>query len=132
MFISTSVKSKFNQHEVEVQTNYDSKTISIAPKPNGYGSSINGAELLLLSLATCCCNDIYREAGKRNLPVSAVEVTCAGKFGGEGETGSNFRYKVNEVSDAPAEAIEDLISYVDKIAEVHNTLRKGLSISLEK
>ena len=132
MLISASVESEFNQHKIEVQTNTDSKTIIIAPKPNGYGSSVNGAELLLLALATCCCNDIYREAGKRNVSISAVKVTCEGKFGGEGETGTNFRYKVNVVSDAPAEAIEDLIFYVDKIAEVHNTLRKGISISLEK
>jgi len=43
-----------------VQTDNDFKPITIEPKATGYGSSINGGELLLLALATCFCNDIYR------------------------------------------------------------------------
>ncbi|WP_332369742.1 OsmC family protein [Spirosoma telluris] len=87
-------------------------------------------ELLLLSLATCFCNDIYREAGKRNLVVSGVEVVFTGEFGADGEPGSNFTYTTNVTSDAPAAEIEALIKHTDQIAEVHNTLRKGLSIRL--
>lgn len=132
MLFSASVKSKFNQHEVEVQTNADGKTISIAPKANGYGSSVNGGELLLLALATCFCNDIYREANKRNITVSSVEVICTGEFGAEGEPGSNFKYRVNVVADASAKEIEDMVNYVDSIAEVHNTLRRGVDVKLER
>ncbi len=85
----------------------------------------------MLSLATCFCNDIYREAVKRNIMISAVEVTFAGEFGGEGEPGYNFSYKTNVVSDAPAPVIEELIRYTDEVAEIHNTLRKGLNITLK-
>ena len=132
MLLSASIKSKFNQHEVEVQTNNDSKTISIASKANGYGSSVNGGELLLLALATCFCNDIYREANKRGIAVSVVEVVCEGEFGGEGEAGSNFKYKANIVADASSKEIEEIVNYVDSIAEVHNTLRRGVNVKLEK
>ncbi len=132
MKISASIKSKLNQHEVTVQTNDTAKEVTIAPKPTGFGSSINGAELLLLALATCFCNDIYREAGKRNITVSGVEVEFTGDFGADGEPGSNFKYKANVTSDAPAAEIEELIKHTDQIAEIHNTLRKGLSISLTK
>ena len=93
MQISASVKSSFNQHTVFVETNGDSKAIGIKAKANGYGSSINGGELLLLALATCFCNDIYREAVKRKIAVSEVEVICRGEFGSEGEPGKNFIYK---------------------------------------
>ena len=130
MKISATIKSKFEQHEITVQTNESAKEIHIAPKPSGFGSSINGGELLLLSLATCFCNDIYREAGKRNIAVSGIEVECTGDFGADGEPGSNFRYKVNVISDAPAVEIQELISHTDQIAEIHNTLRKGLNITL--
>ena len=89
-----------------------------------------GGELLLLSLATCFCNDIYREASNRNITVSGVEVEFTGEFGAEGESGSNFTYTANVMSDAPPADIEALINYTDQIAEIHNTLRKGLSITL--
>lgn len=130
MEMSATIKSQFNQHEVVVQTNDSAKTVQIAPKPTGFGSSVNGGELLLLSLATCFCNDIYREAAKRNITVSGVEVVCSGEFGAEGEPGSNFTYKANVTADASFAEIEDLIRHTDRVAEVHNTLRQGLSITL--
>jgi predicted peptidase len=52
MKISASVKSSFNQHQTIVQTNEAAKEMTIAVKPSGYGSSVNGGELLLLSPAT--------------------------------------------------------------------------------
>ncbi|HEY5368850.1 MAG TPA: hypothetical protein VIJ75_07650 [Hanamia sp.] len=46
--------------------------------------------------------------------------------------GSNFTYKVNVISDASALELEDLLDSTDKIAEIHNTLRKGVEITLIK
>jgi len=132
MLMSATVKSGLNQHDVEVQTNGATKQISIAAKSTGYGSSINGGELLLLSLATCFCNDIYREAAKRNIIVDGVEVEVTGEFGAEGEAGYNFRYKAKVTSNAPQDEIDSLIAYTDQVAEIHNTLRKGLNITLVK
>ena len=100
------------------------------PKPNGSGSSVNGGELLLLSLATCFCNDIYREAAKMNIRVKSVEVTAMAEFGAEGEAGSNFRYMADVVADASPEDITALIEHTNNVAEIHNTLRKGVSVSL--
>lgn len=132
MEISATVKNTFNHHAVVVQTNGDAKAVQISTRASGYGSSINGGELLLLSLATCFCNDIYREAAKRHIAVSEVEVVCTGEFGGEGEPGTNFQYKATVVSDAPPDVIDELIHYTDSIAEVHNTLRQGLRVTLTR
>lgn len=132
MNIKAAIKSSYNQHEIVVQTNDDLKTIAISPKSTGYGSSINGGELLLLSLATCFCNDLYREANKRKILIEAVEVECTADFDAEGEAGANFHYKANVISKASTKEIEDLIDYTDKVAEIHNTLRKGLNITLTK
>ena len=131
MKVTASIKSSFNHQQTIVQTNDAAKEMSITVKPSGYGSSINGGELLLLSLATCFCNDIYREAAKKNIAVSGVEIVFTGEFGGEGEPGFNFQYKANVISNAPAEDVEALILHTDHIAENHNTLRKGLSITLK-
>lgn len=131
MKISASIKSSLHHQQTIVQTNDIAKEMSIAVKSSGYGSSINGGELLLLSLATCFCNDIYREATKKNIQVSGVEVVFTGEFGAEGAPGSNFQYEANVISNAPAEDIEALILHTDRIAEIHNTLRKGLDITLK-
>ncbi|MVM35309.1 OsmC family peroxiredoxin [Spirosoma sp. HMF4905] len=130
MKISASIKSAFNQQETVVQTNDTAKEMHISVKASGFGSAINGGELLLLSLATCFCNDIYREATKRNITVSGVDVVFNGEFGGDGEPGSNFTYTANVTSDASPAEIDALIKHTDQIAEIHNTLRKGLSITL--
>ena len=132
MKVSTSIRNGFNKHEVLVTTNGDSKSISIPSKSSGYGSSVNGAELLLLSLATCYCNDLYREAAKKNISVSEVQVEVTGDFGAEGEPGRNFQYKPIIKSDASPEQLEELINQTDAMAEIHKTLRLGLDITLLK
>lgn len=132
MRVSASIKNGYNLHQVIVKTDSSAKVLEIPSKPTGYGSSINGAELLLLSLSTCFCNDIYREAAKRNIKVTDVEVAFTSEFGAEGEPGANFQYKASVVSDAPQSVIDELIRDTDNIAEIHNTLRKGVSITLMK
>lgn len=132
MEISATIKNTFAHNETSVQTNGDAKEIRIPAKGSGYGSSVNGGELLLLALATCFCNDIYREAASRNINVSEVNVIVTGDFGAAGEPGTNFRYKASIVSDAPATEIDELITYTDQVAEVHNTLRRGTPVTLVK
>lgn len=132
MEVSAMVTSKLNEHNVTVSTNGTAQHIQIAPKPSGYGSSVNGGELLLLALATCYCNDLYREANKRGISVSGVTVECTATFGREGEPGHGFQYKVNVRSEAPRAVINDLIAHTDHVAEIHNTLRKGVDIELKQ
>jgi uncharacterized OsmC-like protein len=130
MKISATINSELNLHQVTVDTNGASKEINISPKPGGFGSSINGGELLLLSIATCFCNDIYREAAKRGLSIQGIKVQATGEFGAEGEPGANFQYRADINSTASAREIEDLIKYVNEIAEIHQTLRKGIEVNL--
>jgi hypothetical protein len=53
-----------------------------------------------------------------------------GQFGGEGEPAKTITYSVKIESPNDADQIEQLIRDVDKIAEIHNTLRKGIAVSL--
>jgi uncharacterized OsmC-like protein len=130
MHISAVVKNEFGSNEVQVSTNGGFKKILIPPKENGQGSSVNGGELLALSLAVCYCNDIYREAAKRNIEISGVDVEVTATFGAEGEAGSNFQYKPVIRSNASPEQIAQLILDTDSVAEIHNTLRNGVSVRL--
>ena len=130
MKISANIQSSHNLHETTVRTDNDVRQIQIAPKASGLGSSVNGGELLALALATCFCNDIYREAAKRNINVTRVEIEVTSEFGAEGETGKNFHYKANINADASPEEITALIHHTDKVAEIQNTLRKGVNVNL--
>ena len=133
MKISASIKSSFQLHEVNVETENKIKSISISPKAEGFGSSINGGELLFLSLATCFCNDLYREAAKQNLKIDTVYIIVSGEFGDEGEAAKNIICEVKVQAKEHSEAqINDLIDKVDKIAEIHNTLRQGIAVRLKK
>lgn len=128
MQITATIKSSLDQLKTVVETNGSVKSINLPSKPSGFGSAVNGGELLLLSLATCFCNDIYREAVKMNIAVSNVEVIVTAEFGAEGEPGSNFQYKADVTANATPEEIKTLIEHTDKVAEIHNTLRKGVRI----
>ncbi len=84
MKITATILNSGQQNKVQVTTNNASKQILIPGKSEGHGSSVNGGELLFLSLATCFCNDIYREADKRQMEIKSVEVIVSGEFGAEG------------------------------------------------
>ncbi|MCB0647385.1 MAG: OsmC family protein [Saprospiraceae bacterium] len=130
MKITAHIDSSKDNHLTTVSTNGMEKELTIGSGKDGYGSYANGAELLFLALATCYCNDIYREAKKRNINIRNVKVDVSGQFGGEGETGKNITYKVHIDSDASDQEIRDLILFTDEIAEIHNTLRAGAIVSL--
>jgi len=131
MQISASILNNGEQNEVKVTTNSASKQLLIPPKPEGNGSSVNGGELLFLALATCFCNDIYREATERQMGIKSVQVNVSGEFGSEGKPGFNIQYEAKVNSDATEEEIKNLILYVDQVAEVHNTLRVGTPVTLK-
>lgn len=131
MEISAHVESRRNQHQVTLRTNGQSHTLEIPPRASGFGSSANGGELLALALATCYCNDLYREAAARGMEVRAVDVEVDARFGGIGEPARQIRYRVRVVADAPEDAVRQLVEHTDRVAEVHNTLRSGIRVELE-
>jgi uncharacterized OsmC-like protein len=98
----------------------------------GFGSSANGGELLFLALATCFCNDIYREAAKREIEVEHIEVDVDGQFGAEGEPATHVTYRARVVAHAAEAEIRALMQHTDALAEIQNTLRMQTSITLER
>jgi len=123
MKVSAKVQNSEGQHHVTLRTNDNVHSLAIPPKPTGFGSSANGGELLFLALATCYCNDIYREAAKRGLKVEHVEVEVEGEFGAEGEPAKNVSYRAKVTAQASEAQIRELMSQTDRVAEIQNTLR---------
>lgn len=130
MHIAAIVRSSREGHEVEVRTGESSRLLAVPAKPSGRGSAVNGGEFLLLALATCYCNDLYREAGRMGIDVEGVEVEADAVFPGIGLAATDIRYRVRVDSTAEAAVIADLVRRTDAVAEVHNTLRAGAAVPL--
>jgi organic hydroperoxide reductase OsmC/OhrA len=128
--ISARVQNSEGQHHVTLRTDENVHAIAIPPKPTGFGSSANGGELLFLALATCYCNDIYREAAKRGIRVERVEVEVEGDFGAEGASAMNVSYRAQVAAQASPEEIRALMNHTDQVAEIQNTLRVGTPVTL--
>jgi uncharacterized OsmC-like protein len=125
------IQNAENQHSVTLKTGDHKSSIVIPPKASGFGSSMNGGEALALAVATCYCNDIYREAKKLGLSVRQVTVEVDSDYDGEpGHIIENIVYHVTIDADGAAQEIEDLIRRTDTLAEIHNTLRQGTSVQL--
>ena len=94
MKVSARVDNAFRKHALTLTTNDRTHELPIAPRADGVGSNANGGELLCLALATCYCNDVYREAKKRGIEVQRNEVEVEGTFGAEGAAAERFAYHV--------------------------------------
>lgn len=130
MKFQAAIRNNKISNTAVVGINGEMKEIPIPGKSSGNGSSVSGGELLLLSLATCFCNDLYREATRRNITISEIKVNVTCDFFSEGEAGSNFKYSAEIKSDEPPDVIRNLIEFTDSVAEIHKTLRKGAEVVL--
>ena len=130
MKYSARVHNSEGNHQVFLRTGDISHSITIPPRPTGFGSSANGGELLFLALATCFCNDIYREAVNRNIQVVQVEVEVEGDFEAAGEPANNVTYRAKVTAQGSEAEIRELISHTDRIAEIQNTLRGETPVTL--
>lgn len=129
--ISAAVDSGFNRHRVSLTTAGNSRALEVTPRSSGLGSSVNGGEFLCLALATCYCNDIYREAAKRSIKVLGVEVQANSEFGAEGEPARRLGYRAVVRASAAESDIRELIVHTDRVSEIQNTLRLGIPVVLE-
>jgi len=125
------VENAHQRHAVSLVTNGSVRSLAVAPGSSGFGSSANGGELLCLALATCYCNDVYREAKKREIVVVRVTVEVQAEFGAAGESAKALRYRANIAARTTESEIRELMLHTDRVAEIQNTLRRGLEVQFE-
>ncbi len=130
MEISATVTSSAAAHQASVRTGTVSQPLAVPAKASGPGSAVNGGEFLMLALATCYCNDLYREAARLGIALDGVQVEASAEFPGVGLAATNIRYRAHVTSAAGAEAIAQLLRETDAVAEVHNTVRAGVPVEL--
>lgn len=130
MQITAIVTNSGAGHDVIVRTGNTAQVVSVPPKNVGKGSGINGGEFLMLALATCYCNDLYREAERLAIPIEGVEVEASAEFPGIGLAATNITYRATVSSPASSAAVAQLLRETDAVAEVHNTVRAGVPVEL--
>ena len=130
MKVGARVQNSQGEHHVTLATNDHVHSMAIPPKATGFGSSANGGELLFLALATCYCNDVYREAAKRGIQVESVEVEVTGDFSAEGSPATNVSYRAKVAARASQDDIAKLMQDTDRVAEIQNTLRVETPVKL--
>ncbi len=84
----------------------------------------------MLALATCYCNDLYREAERLAIPVDAVWVEATADFTGIGLAATNIRYRARSLV-GERRVGRQLLRETDAVAEVHNTVRAGVAVELQ-
>ena len=132
MRIAATVSNTTQAHAAAVRTDGTERTLAIGAKASGRGSSVNGGELLMLALATCYCNDLFREAARLGIAIDAVFVEASAEFAGIGLAATDIRYRATVESSSSAADIERLLRETDAVAEIHNTVRAGVPVTLER
>jgi len=132
MNIIAKLISTDNGRRVSLRRDGETQDLSIPFGSPGSATGASGGEYLLLALATCYSNDLYREADKRGITVEQLEVEVEIQFGVEGEPARNVVYRVRLMADAPEQQLREMVNFIDRVAEIHNTLRLGIPVILNR
>ena len=132
MKLSASVRNSSTLHEVAVSTGNAVQYLAVPARLSGQGSNVSGGEFLMLALATCYCNDLYREAARLGMTIESVDVEASADFPGIGLAAANIAYRAKVSSPATDAQIAELLRITDAVAEVHNTVRSGAPVKLER
>lgn len=97
----------------------------------GGGLGFNGGQLLYLAVAGCVSNDLFREADAAGISLHRVVVRVTGDFAGDPAVSTPISYSVEVSGDAPEERLRELVAYVDRVAEIPNSLRGGTAVRLD-
>jgi uncharacterized OsmC-like protein len=90
----------------------------------------NGGELLHLAVAGCVSNDLFREARAQGIALGAVRVVARGDFSGAPAVSAGIEYEVEISGEADEARLRKLVEHVDAIAEIPNSLRRGMPVRL--
>jgi uncharacterized OsmC-like protein len=107
----------------------------IADRPvagGGRGLGFNGGQLLYLSIAACVSNDLYREAAHLGIALRRVSIEVRGAFAGRGSASGPIDVLVDVDADADDAAIDALIAETDRVAEIPNSIRGTVPVTIRR
>ncbi len=96
----------------------------------GGGLGFNGGQLLNMAVAACISNDLFRDAARDGIQLRRVRVTAHSDYAGTPPVSTPIEYEVEVDGDAPTERLAELVSAVDRMAEIPNSIRGGTEVRL--
>lgn len=99
------------------------------PKMLTFGA-LSGAHVLHLAVAVCVYNDMLRDARPRGIHIERLAVTVTGDFTGDPLRSTGIAYTIDVAGDAPEAALRALVKHVERVAEIPDMLRHGMTVSL--
>jgi uncharacterized OsmC-like protein len=105
-------------------------TIDRSAYTGGAGRGFSGGELLRLAVGACYAIALSREAAKRGMALSSVDIDVQAEWAGSPERVQQISCALSVAAPADEAAIRDLIRHVDQNAEIVGSLRAGFAITL--
>jgi putative redox protein len=96
----------------------------------GRGLGFNGGQLLYAAIAGCYSNDLYREAATLGLRLTRILVAVDGDFPARGAPSTPITVDLEVEGDAPEDQLRELVTLVDRIAEIPNSIRGSTPVTL--
>ena len=91
-----------------------------------------GGHLLHLAVAGCVFNDLHREARQRGITLTHVSVTADGGFDGTPTESTGIEYSIEVAGTASEQELNELVTYVEEIAEIPSAIRAGAAVRLTR
>ena len=101
-------------------------------KAGGAGLGFNGGELLGLAIGGCLCNDLQYVAHDLGVRLSSIQVDVTLRFKGEPSLATDAAIVVKVDPQDKKTDLQALIDRAMAISTVSNSLKRGLSIKLER
>ena len=84
----------------------------------------------MLAIGGCYRNDLFREAARRGMVIKNIQVIVEAHWGGEPVRAQHVTLAPCIEAEANEAEILDLITSIDRIAEIPNSLRRGTPVRL--
>ncbi len=105
-------------------------TIDRSERSGGSGRGFGAGELLRLAIGACYAISLQREATRRGIALTRVEIDVQAAWAGDPERAEHMRCIVAVDAEASATEIGELIRHADQTAEVTNSVRAGTPVTV--
>lgn len=105
-------------------------TIDRSERRGGTGKGFSAGELLRLAVGACYAISLQREATRRGIALTRIDIDVQAEWGGEPERVQQMTCFVAVDAGASEVDIRDLIREADLTGEVANTLRQGTVVRM--
>lgn len=76
----------------------------------------------------CLFDDILREARRRGIAITRLEVSADGGFDGDPVTSTGISYSVDLAGDAAGNELRGLVADCERVAAIPQVLRRGTKV----